>query len=272
MMRLIGLLVLGVGALVSACMPTSKPAKTEMPMRVISLDYCADQYVLKFVPRDRIVGVSPDAPKDFSYMRDAAEGIRRVPSKAEDVLALQPDLIVRSYGGGANAANYFEAAGVPVLQVGWARDLDGVEQVILDMAEGLGAGGEGRDIVADMQARLAALSGANSGKRALYMTPGGVTSGAGSLVHEMMVAAGLANYHAEAGWHDLPLEQLVADRPDLVAFAAFDTHVTPWSAARHPVAQAQIRALPVARLEGAWTSCGGWWLVDAIEVMAEAAR
>lgn len=272
MMRLVGLLAFGVGMLVSACAPTTKPVKTDTPMRVISLDYCSDQYVLKLVPRERIVGVSPDARKDFSYMRDAAEGIRRVPSKAEDVLALQPDLIVRSYGGGANAANYFEAAGVPVLQVGWASDLDGVEQVILDMAEGLGAGGEGHEIVADMQARLAALRGANGGKRALYMTPGGVTSGAGSLVHEMMIAAGLANYQVEAGWHDLPLEQLVADRPDLIAFAAFDTHVTPWSAARHPVAQAQTRDLPVARLEGAWTSCGGWWLVDAIEVMAEAAK
>jgi len=272
MMRSVGLLALGVCALASACAPTPKPVKTYTPMRVISLDYCSDQYVLQFVPSDRIVGVSPDAGKDFSYMRDAAEGIRRVPSKAEDVLALQPDLIVRSYGGGANAASYFEAAGVPVLQVGWASDLDGVEQVILDMADGLGAGGEGREIVADMQARITALRGANSGKRALYMTPGGVTSGAGSLVHEMMVAAGRTNYQTEAGWHDLPLERLVEDHPDLVAFAAFDTHVTPWSAARHPIAQVQTRDLPVARLEGAWTSCGGWWLVDAIEVMAEAAK
>ena len=271
-MRLVCLLVLGVGALVSACAPVSKPVKTDTPMRVISLDYCSDQYVLKFVPRDRIVGISPDAGKDFSYMRDAAEGIRRVPSKAENVLALEPDLIVRSYGGGANAAAYFGAAGIPVLQVGWASDLDGVEQVILNMAEGLGAGKKGRDIVADMQTRIAALSAADSGKRALYMTPGGVTSGSGSLVHEMMIAAGLANYQAEPGWHDLPLEKLVSDRPDLVAFAAFDSHVTPWSAARHPVAQSQVRDLPVARLEGAWTSCGGWWLVDAIEVMAETAK
>ena len=63
--------------------------------------------------------------------------------------------------------------------------------------------------------------------------------------------------------------------PDLVAAAFFESatnHVDSWSAARHPVAQAQLRELPVVPLDGAWTSCGGWFLIDAVEALAKAER
>ena len=240
-------------------------------MRVVSVDYCADQYVLKFVTRDRIAAVSLDAAKDFSYMRETAAGIPQVRSSAEDILALQPDLIVRSYGGGPNAKAYFEQAGVPVVQIGWASDLASVKQVVRDMAAALGAAKEGEALVAEMDTRLAALPKARGNTKVLYMTPGGVTSGPGSLVDEMLKEVGLSNFETKAGWHALPLERLVIEQPDLIAYASFDSHVTPWSMARHPIARKQIRELPTVKLEGAWTSCGGWFLVDAIEALAEEA-
>lgn len=240
-------------------------------MRVVSVDYCADQYVLKFVPKDRIAAVSLDAVKDFSYMRDAAVGLPQVRSSAEDILALQPDLIVRSYGGGPNATAYFEQAGIPVVQIGWASDVNGVKQVVRDMSTALGARQEGEAVVAEMEARLTALPKVPGDAEVLYVTPGGVTSGPGSLVDEMFKEAGLSNFERKQGWHNLPLERLVSEQPDLIAFASFDSHVTPWSMARHPIARRQMRDLPTVKLEGAWTSCGGWFLVDAIEALAEKA-
>lgn len=265
MRGLVGLLLLGVAACGS---PHTPQGAEDRPNRIVSLDYCADQYVLKFADRADILAVSPDADRDFSYMRETAEAVRQVRPRSEDVLALQPDLIVRSYGGGPNAATYFERAGIPVLQVGWASDLEGVKRVVQDMADGLGASDKGAAVVADMETRLANLAQAE-GDATLYMTPGGVTSGPGSLVHEMFLAAGLTNFEPDAGWHDLPLERLVHDQPDRIAFARFDSHVTPWSTARHPIARQQIKDQPTVMLEGAWTSCGGWFLVEAIEALAE---
>ena len=103
------------------------------------------------------------------------------------------------------------------------------------------------------------------------MTPAGVTTGEGTLVHELFVAAGLENFLDRPGWNPLPLERLAYERPDLIAAAFFESatnHVDNWSAARHPVAQAQLRELPVVPLEGAWTACGGWFLLDAVEALA----
>ncbi|MEL6979254.1 MAG: ABC transporter substrate-binding protein [Pseudomonadota bacterium] len=254
-------------------------AAPERPLRIVSLDYCADQYVLRLVEPDRILALSPDATKPFSYMRAAAVGVPTVRPVAEDVLALKPDLVVRAYGGGPNAAWFYERAGAPVLQVGWASDIDSAEigsvvSVIAAMAEGLGAQAEGAAVIAEYRARLAALTPRARAGAALYLTPSGVTTGPGSLVHEMMTAAGLTNFETEPGWRPLPLERLAYEQPDVTAAASFGAGAhgrAIWSAARHPVARAQLDGPEVVPLEGAWTACGAWFLMDAVEALAAGA-
>ena len=128
-----------------------------LPQRVVSLDYCADQYVLRFVGPERIRALSPDAGRSFSYMRDAAQDLPQVRPLAENVIALQPDLVVRSYGGGARAPAFFAALDIPVLQLPYAGSLADIRATILTVAARLGAAGEGERVAARMDARLADL-------------------------------------------------------------------------------------------------------------------
>lgn len=258
---------------------TPQPVETPVrAMRIVSLDYCADQYVLKLVGRDRILALSPDATRDFSYMRAAAKGMPKVAPRAEDVLVLKPDLVVRSYGGGADAGAFFARAGVPVLQLGYAEDLAGVRRVLLETAEKLGERANGERIARDMDTRIAMLARANVARAApaaptlLYATPGGVTSGPGSLIHELIELAGYRNFQQQPGWQPLPLERLAYEKPDRVAMAWFgrrDYNPDQWSAARHPLMRT-ASPHPVIGLEGAWTACGGWFVLDAAEAMARA--
>ncbi|WP_238550649.1 ABC transporter substrate-binding protein [Blastomonas sp. AAP53] len=299
-------------ALLTACSlgNAATPQPVEPPvraMRIVSLDYCADQYVLKLVGRDRILAVSPDATRDFSYMRAAAKGMPKVAPRAEDILVLKPDLVVRSYGGGADAGGFFARAGVPVLQLGFAEDLAGVRRVLLEAAAGLGETERGEAVARELDARVAALREAHTspfvpseierrdlkGLRAgpstslgntgvgrenqsqpslLYATPGGVTSGPGSLIHELIELAGYRNFQQQPGWQPLPLERLAYERPDRVAMAWFgrrDYNPDLWSAARHPLMDRASDQPPIG-LEGAWTSCGGWFVLDAAEALARA--
>lgn len=242
----------------------------QSPQRVISLDLCADQYVLRFVPEDHIAGVSPDAAKNFSYMRDRAQGVPVVRSTAEDVLAARPDLIVRAYGGGPNAMAFFSRAGIPVVDLGWANGFDEIADNTRRIAKALGAKDEGERVADEMMKRL--RNGATGdGRTVLYMTPGGVTTGPGSLIHQAIEAAGYTNFQTRPGWNPIPLERLAKTQPDVVAasfFDAFGTHPARWSAMRHPIAQRQLKERPVVRLDGAWTACGGWYNVDAVEALA----
>ena len=265
----------------AACSGETEPSQAsgDKPMRIVSLDYCADQYVLKLADPEQVLAISPDAVKPFSYMRETAIGVPTVRAVAEDVLILKPDLVVRSYGGGPNAAAFFERAGIPVLQLGWVSSVDGEEQgsipsLIRYMADGLGQAERGEALIAEFRERLTAIEARTGGNVTLYMTPGGVTSGPGSLVHEMLVAAGLENFESAPGWRSLPLERLAYEQPDLVAAAFFETlasHPYAWSASNHPVARAQLEEPSTVPLQGAWTACGGWFILDAIEALADGA-
>ena len=274
-------MILLLSALLTACgdPTTSQATVSDRPMRIISLDFCADQYVLKLADREQILAVSPDAGKQFSYMREAATGLPNVRPIAEDVLILKPDLVVLSYGGGPNAAAFFERAGVQVLQVGWASNVDSEElgsipSLIQHMADGLGQSERGQALVAEFRNRLQAVAASHSGNNALYMTPAGVTTGPGSLMHEMIRAAGLENFQEKPGWHSLPLERLVYEQPDIIVPAFFETlanHPNAWSPSNHPVARKQLAGPDVLPLQGDWTACAGWFILDAIEALAEGA-
>lgn len=270
-MKLAGILICFLGLTACEASTASSPTLPIKPMRIVSLDFCSDQFVLKLIDRERILAVSPDAASPFSYMRNTAEGVPTVRPTAEDVLIMQPDLIVRSYGGGPNASAFFERAGIPVINVGWAGDIEGIGHLTLDVAEKLGAPERGRAVVADMTMRLNKIKTRTSKPETLYMTPTGVTTGEGSLVHEMLMAAGLENFQKEPGWRSLPLERLAYHQPDLVAAAFFDSrtnHKDAWSAMGHPIARRQMKDRPTVMLQGAWTSCSGWFLMDAIEALA----
>ncbi len=259
------------GTILVALLPF--PAAAREPSRIVSLDYCADQFVLKLVERDRILAVSPDAVKSFSYMRKTAEGIPQVRPRVEDVLPLDPDLVVRSYGGGPGLGAFLARAGVRVAQVGPADDFDGVKRILGEMAAALGAPARGAALIRDMELREAALPGEAGRETMLYLTPSGVTTGPGTLVHEMMRMAGFRNYQEKPGWRSIPLERLAYGRPDRIAAAFFNgdtAMLESWSAMRHPVARTLLRDLPVMTLPGAWTACGSWFLLDAIEALAAA--
>ncbi|MCR9224044.1 MAG: ABC transporter substrate-binding protein [Hyphomonas sp.] len=253
---------------------------SDRPMRIVSLDFCSDQYVLKLADREQILALSPDAERDFSFMRSEADGLPKVRPLAEDVLILKPDLVVRSYGGGPNAASFFERAGIPVLQIGWATSIHGedvgtIPNVVVEVATGLGQTDRGAALVQEFTDRLNRIKANSSGKTALYMTPTGVTTGGETMAHKMMQAAGLENFMDRPGWHSLPLERLAYERPELVVAAFFDAktnHENAWSPSRHPIAKRELTEAPRVNLQGAWLSCGGWFILEAVEALAEGAQ
>lgn len=268
--RVTPLLAAGLAAACGAA--PSRPAPEGAAGRIVSLDYCADQFVLGLAGRERVLALSPDAGKDFSYLRAAAAGLPAVRPRAEDVLALAPDLVVRTYGGGPRAAAFFERAGVPVLQIDFAPDVEAVRGRIRQAAAALGVPRRGEELVAGMDTRLARARAGPPGAAVLYLAPSGVSAGAGTFVDHLIAEAGLDNFDERTGWRPIPLERLAYEAPGVYAVPVFeDEHNRVGTAFRHPLAARRVRAGPVAALDGATTSCGGWFLADAIEALAAGA-
>ena len=246
------------------------PAAGATAPRVVSLDYCADQYVLALADRAQILGLSTGPDEAYSALRARAEGLPRLKDAAEDVITREPGLIVRSYGGDARARRLYERLGYPVHDLGFAQDFDDIRDTVRRTAQALGQRERGEALVADMDAALARAADGPAGRpAALYVTPGGVTAGAGTLIHEMLTAAGFENVAARdggAGWRELPLEALVLDPPELIVTGFFDqpvNQVDNWTSTRHPVLRAQLAQTPTVHLEGAYLGCGAWFMADA---------
>lgn len=267
---------LGAGLLAIALLTGGSSAGQDAP-RVVSLDYCADQYVLALADREQILAVSVQAGDAHSALRERADGLPRVRDAAEDVLALDPDLVVRSYGGGARARGYYARLGVDVHDLGYANDFDDVRAMIRRTAAALGHPDRGEALIAQLNADLAAAA---NGPRlsALYMTPSGVTAGSGTMIDALLEAANFENATARdgaSGWRSLPLEALIDQAPDLVVTAFFDGASAPvdsWAIARHPVFQDLFERSVRVELDGAAVSCASWTLAGAARRIREQAN
>src|SRR5690606_37559150 len=148
-----------------------------------------------------------------SNLRRLAVGLplRRV--DFETAIAARPQVVVRYWGGDPRLVAALEGRGVRVVTVQDAAGFDDVRANIRRVAEALGEAAAGEALVAQMDARLARAEGAWGGRRALYLTPGGVTAGPGTLVDAILRAAGITNAERRPGYRTVSLEELALHPP-----------------------------------------------------------
>lgn len=237
--------------------------------RVASLDSCADQYVLALSPRSAIVGLSFRARAEDSYMAAAARGLPRRRATLESLLAIQPQLVVRSWGGEANLVRRLESRGVLVLHLADAHDFAGVRANIRLTAQAVGDPLRGEGLIRSMDARLAGVR--PSGRRVAYLTPGGATAGPGTFVDALLRAAGLRNAETRPGYRLLSLERLALSPPVAWVLGFFDAGLLErdwWSPARSSVFDAVRRRQTLASLPGRLLSCPAWFAAEGVESLA----
>lgn len=242
----------------------------------MSLDQCADQYVLKLAPRDAVAGLSPRADDPDSFLRTEAAGLPRRRPTLESVLAARPTHVVRYWGGAPSLVRALERRGVRVHTIADAQDLDSVRGELFRAAEFLGvdeARARADTAAAAMDADRAAAAGAWRGRTALYLTPGGYTSGPGTLVDAVFRAAGLRNATEANAFAPVPLETLVLRPPALLVFGFFDTaaQVGRWSPGRRYARFRFARGGLAATLPGSTLGCPAWFAADAARRLAQAA-
>ena len=243
--------------------------------RIISLDYCADQYALRFVERSAIAGLSVDSKKPFSYLRASARGIPQIRASAEDILLAKPDAVIRSYGGDIHLLALLERLGIEVIQLGYPQSLDEIRAETIRLSQALGAPQAGMQIVTEFDARIETMKShqnAATQLSLLYVTSRGAVAGPNTLIDDIISLAGFVNFEQTPGWRTLPLENLSRQKPDIIAAGFFDSgeQVTDrWSKARHPILTRALADTPVATIPAATTSCGAWFILDAAETMQQ---
>ncbi len=236
-----------------------------------SIDFCADQMVLGLLPKDQVRAVSFEADSDASFAAPRARGLLRLRPQLEDIARLRPALVVRSYAGDARMDRQLAAMGIKVVQLGFPASLAEARADMLRVGGELGAGDKARALAAGFESELSAARRSAAMGSALYVTPGDVTTGPGSLVAEVMEAAGYTPYRAAPGWGSLPVEDMVRRPPDAVFRAFFDSpryQQDYWTSSRHPVVAKATRGARDVEVPGAWLACGNWLMGHAVTSLA----
>ncbi|WP_421729362.1 ABC transporter substrate-binding protein [Brevundimonas sp.] len=242
-------------------------AEADAGLRVMSLDQCADQYVLALAPQaDLALSTRADDPD--AWMRAEALGRRQTRATLEAAVAFRPDVVVRYWGGEPRLLIELARRGVTVLTIDDATDFDGIRGNVRRVAAGLNAGERGEALVADMNAKLARSS---RGKQASaqYLTAGGFTAGEGTLINAMFAAAGLVNAANRPGYGPLSVERIALQPALKFVLGFFDQLRSDWrGAGRHPVVRRASRTRTVASLSAAVLTCPAWFAADGVAMMA----
>jgi iron complex transport system substrate-binding protein len=249
------------------------PSRAEPPRRVLSVDQCADQYVLALADRSTIVGLSRLATGPDSLLRDQARGLPERRATLESALAARPQLVVRAWTADMRLLPALQARGVSAVQLEDATDFAGVRRNIRAVAAALGRAPEGERLIRQMDAKLDRARGAWRGRRALYLTPDDYTAGPGTMTDAILSAAGLTNAAAAPGFQAVPLEALVQHPPQTVVLAFYDAqHMSHWAVGRRPILQQLVRERTIATLSGDLLLCPAWFSADAALRIAAASR
>lgn len=272
-LRRAGLMIVALsGAAMSAALAVERPA------RIVSLNMCTDELVLRLADPARIASVTwlSQDPRNANM----AEAARRVPANhglAEQVLGFKPDLVVAGTYTTRATVSLLGRVGVGVREFGVPRNLAEMKTQITEMADLLGEPARGQALLAGIEQRLQALAARRVDRplRAIVLRPSGFTVGRGSLVDEILTRAGLVNIAAELGvesYGQIALETVALGGAEILILN--ETPDGPPSLAHeilhHPVIDRLGDRLKLVALPSRLWTCAGPSVLDAIELLVRA--
>jgi len=247
------------------------PARAAPPRHIVSLNLCADQFLVRLADPGQIAGLTRlSHMPNMSPIAGEAARFPSVRSSAEALLAAQPDLLLTGWPGQADGA---VRAGLRsrILVVPPANSYGDIVGQVRLMAQAVGHPERGEALIREMNAELATIPRTGKGRVAADYQRRGYLSGAGTLMDDMMRRVGLRNLATELGLPplaNLPLEQLIAHRPAFLITGTAKPRDLGSAMLDHPA----IAGIPRLRLPGYFADCGGPSYPQAIRLLSDQLR
>jgi len=250
----------------------SADADPAPPHRIVSLNACADDYLIALADRAQVAALTQYArDPSLSFYSAQAKSYPYTQGQAEAVLSLRPDLVIASPYRRADSLALLKGQ-VRILDLSPAQSFDDIIKQTRLVSSAIGQKARGEALVQAMQARVLAAGRRRVSGVAVQYQRSGYVSGPGSLMDDLMSRSGLINLARINHWGSLgqmSLEQLVRARPDFLVLTegVYVGQDEGNLLIDHP---ALARAVPEMRrihLPSAFTICGGPSYPDALERM-----
>ena len=272
-------LALSLALLLAGCSAPVKPhAGGGAPLRIVSTNPCADAMLVELVSPDRIAAIShySQDPAATSMPLEVANRFATTAGTAEEVIALNPDLVLTSSFTPASTRNAYDRAGLKTLLLDSPTTVEASKAQITQVALAVGEEARGRALNARINRALASalpqpVPGKDRQPSALLFIVGGLASGSGNLLDELLTRAGFRNAAADYGLAftgNLPIETIAAHPPRVI--------LTPGPSRTAALRARVLTATRAGTIEAAFprtlVNCGGPTIIPAITRLAAIRR
>lgn len=250
---LAGAMLAGAALAAASCAPASAPGGADGAPTIVSLNPCIDAILVEVAAPEQVLALSHYSRDPGSSSIPAAVAARYgvTGGTAEEVIALQPDLVLASSflpqptrAALTRAGLKVETFGSPVSVAASIAQVRKVAALAEHAAKGQA-----------LAARIAApASPPQSPISALLWQPGEIVAGERTLIAQLLREEGFASHAAARGMQQadlVTLETLLADPPALVLVAGDAP------GQRHPLLDAAFKNLHIAGFDPALLYCGG---------------
>ena len=206
------------------------------PKRIITLSMSTDETMLGLVEPERMAAVNTllDDPVS-SNVTGLVKGIsQRIGNPTvEEIMALQPDLVVVPDWGDLTMVPSLREAGLKVVVCKGARNLTEIRETVTLLAAAAGEPERGQKLLSMMDAKLVEIQKKvekipqTERKTVVLISLMGGYGGLGSSFDEACRYAGVVNGRAELGIRDFQVmtkEQLVQIDPDILFLPTYNDH------------------------------------------------
>jgi iron complex transport system substrate-binding protein len=231
--------------------PVERPAQPT----IVSLNPCTDAILAEVAEPGQLLAISHYShdPRASSMLLADARPYRVTGGTVEEVLALDPDLVVAGSFLDPATAQAFRRLGIRVETVGIAASVEESEAQVRRLAELSGNDVRGEALVARIERAVADARREGPGVSALVWQEGGLVPGPDTLVAQLLGNSGFASHSGARGLGQgayLPLEHVLADPPQVVLAAGGERML------HHPALR-HLAGVRHETLDPALLFCGG---------------
>lgn len=250
-------------------------AAAERPQRVVSVNLCADQLLLLLAEADQVASVSHLAIEPLSsFVAEQAHAYPLNHARAEELIALQPDLVLATTHTNPRLLTTLETLGYRVEKLAIGHRLEEIVNNIRHLASLLHRPERGESLIRTMQMRLEESDTNLSAQRpgALFYQPRGYTSGSKTLQDEALRLAGWRNLAAEQGiegYAPVDLERLLRWQPQRIFTSIYDGSGDSLAERQlaHPVLTRLLAGRPLEPIPYKYWICPGPMLAEAVAAL-----
>ncbi len=262
--------LLAVAVLLAGCAPPLPQRAVGGHPTIVSLNPCTDAILAEVADPAQVLAISHYShdPRASSMSLEAARRFRATGGTVEEVLALDPDVVIGSSFMAPATRAAFARLGLQVEAVGIAASVADSEAQVRQLAALAGYPERGEALVARIDAALANARSDGPPIPAILWQPDGIVPGEGALVSELMRRTGFSNASAAHGMGQadyLSLERLLADPPQVLLIAGSER-------GQHHPALGALPNMARATLDPALLYCGGPTIARAAERLAAIRR